>query len=249
MDEAIGNLTDALKAAGLYDNSILVFTTDNGGNWRGQGNNWPLRGAKFSLWEGGTRGVSLMHSPLLPKPARGTVNNGLMHASDWYNTLLSAAHVSSPTNSTAIDSINMWPMLITPGTPSPRTILVHDIRNKVNKPLAGKIRVGRYNLYVGDPGDYSGWVRPGEDWKNHTGTFCDKKPCLFDVVADMTEHTDIAKHHPDIVANLTALLLASRCPECTSDIVPSTKKTACDTLYTFGSIGPYYVPDEMDQHT
>lgn len=241
MDEGIGNLTDALKEAGLYDNSILVFTTDNGGNWRGQGNNWPLRGAKFTFWEGGTRGVSLIHSPLLPKHARGTVNNGLMHAADWYNTLLSAANVSSPVNSTAIDSINMWPMLLKPGTSSPRTILIHNVRNKANKPLAGKIRAGRYNLYVGDPGDSSGWVRPGEDWQNHTGAFCVDSPCLFDVVADMTEHTDIAKQHPDIVANLSNLLLKSRCLECTDDTAPDTKKTVCDTLKSFGSIGPYCV--------
>merc|ERR1711963_1226572 len=185
--------------------------------------NWPLRGAKFSFWEGGTRGVSLIHSLLLPKSVHGTVNNGLMHAADWYNTLLSAANVDYPTNSTAIDSINMWPMLLKTGTPSPRKILVHNVRNKLNKPLSGKIRVGQYNLYVGDPGDYSGWVKPGENWQNHTGAFCVDSPCLFDVEADMTEHTDIAKQHPDIVANLTALLNASICLECQADYVPTTK--------------------------
>ena len=45
----------------------------------------PLRGGKFSLFEGGTRSASFLHSALLPPSARGQTYNGLLHVSDWYD--------------------------------------------------------------------------------------------------------------------------------------------------------------------
>ena len=59
----------ALKRSGLYDNSIIIFSTDNGGVGNGA-SNLPLRGAKESLFEGGVRGVAFLHSPLLATSGR-----------------------------------------------------------------------------------------------------------------------------------------------------------------------------------
>lgn len=71
LDESVRQIVTTLKRKGLYDNSIIVFTTDNGGAAGGldssAGSNYPLRGAKNTLWEGGVRAVGFVHSPLLKK--------------------------------------------------------------------------------------------------------------------------------------------------------------------------------------
>ena len=63
MDDAVGNITEALKATGLYHNTIIVFLSDNGGGLHSYGSNWPLRGGKGTIFEGGTRTPAFIHSP------------------------------------------------------------------------------------------------------------------------------------------------------------------------------------------
>merc|ERR1711997_1268460 len=85
MDHAVDQVIESLKSTGEYDNTIIVFTTDNGGAVQMGGNNWPLRGTKGTLFEGGTRGIGFIHSPLLAMS--GYTSNNLMHAVDWLPTL------------------------------------------------------------------------------------------------------------------------------------------------------------------
>lgn len=93
LDKSVGDVVAALHEQKMLENSVIVFTTDNGGAADGfnqnAASNWPLRGVKNTLWEGGVRGAGLVWSKLLKK--RNRVANQTMHIADWLPTLYSAA--------------------------------------------------------------------------------------------------------------------------------------------------------------
>ena len=64
----------------------MIVSTDNGGIPSSGGYNWPLRGHKDSLWEGGVRGVGFVHGKMLQRT--GVKCKELLHVTDWYPTLL-----------------------------------------------------------------------------------------------------------------------------------------------------------------
>lgn len=109
LDQSVGSVVQTLADEKILENSIIIFSTDNGGPAAGfnlnAASNFPLRGVKNTLWEGGIRGAGFIWSPLLKERQR--VSNQLIHISDWLPTLLFAAggDVDSLKN---IDGINLW---------------------------------------------------------------------------------------------------------------------------------------------
>ena len=84
MDEGIGRLVAALRAQGLLDNTLIVFTSDNGGERFSD--NWPLVGGKMDLTEGGIRVPWIAHWPAAIAP--GTLSTQHCMTMDWSRTLL-----------------------------------------------------------------------------------------------------------------------------------------------------------------
>ena len=82
MPLGIGNVTAKLTSLGYDDNLLVLFTSDNGGHTGIMSSNWPLRGSKTTLWEGGTRVVSFLHSTAL-LPNAPYEWDGMIHFVDW----------------------------------------------------------------------------------------------------------------------------------------------------------------------
>ena len=82
VDASLKNVTDAYKALGVWEETVVIMSTDNGGQTDTGGNNFPLRGNKATMWEGGVRGVGWVgggYTPVL----RGVVSRAMIHVSDW----------------------------------------------------------------------------------------------------------------------------------------------------------------------
>jgi arylsulfatase A-like enzyme len=91
LDDVVGRLLKKLDDLGVADNTIVVFTTDNGAeimSWP-DGGNTPFHGEKGSTWEGGMRVPALVRWPGVIKP--GTIFNDVMAHEDWMPTLVAAA--------------------------------------------------------------------------------------------------------------------------------------------------------------
>eukprot|EP00484_Ammonia_sp_Unknown_P020596 CAMPEP_0197053618 /NCGR_PEP_ID=MMETSP1384-20130603/27844_1 /TAXON_ID=29189 /ORGANISM="Ammonia sp." /LENGTH=667 /DNA_ID=CAMNT_0042486549 /DNA_START=2482 /DNA_END=4485 /DNA_ORIENTATION=- len=95
LDIAIKDVVLYLKQNDLWQNTLLVFSSDNGGEIN-RGDNYPLRGYKNQSWEGGIRTPAFVTGGYLNDERRGEVlTNTIVHITDWYPTLLEAAGVDA----------------------------------------------------------------------------------------------------------------------------------------------------------
>ena len=106
MDEGIGQVMAALKRHALADNTLVVFTSDNGGER--SSDNWPLVGGKMDLTEGGIRVPWIAHWPAVIRP--GGVSRQLCMTMDWSATMLAAAGVAAHPDY-PLDGVSLLPVL------------------------------------------------------------------------------------------------------------------------------------------
>ena len=88
VDRGVGDVKGSLEAHGMWNDTLLVVISDNGAEVKSGGSNWPLRGEKATLWEGGHRVPAFVYSPSLPARARGATYAGLFYVTDWAPTIL-----------------------------------------------------------------------------------------------------------------------------------------------------------------
>ena len=106
MDEGIGQIMDALRRTGQADNTLVVFTSDNGGERFSD--NWPLVGGKMDLTEGGIRVPWIAHWPAAIRAGGDSAQ--LCMTMDWSATMLDAAGVAAHPDY-PLDGVSLLPVL------------------------------------------------------------------------------------------------------------------------------------------
>lgn len=199
LDEAVGQIIAALDQHGLRQNTLIIFSSDNGGPQPGVvTSNGPYRAGKATLYEGGVRVAACATWAGQIKP--GTVVNEPLHIADWYPTLLKLAGASLE-QKLPLDGLDAWPA-IAQSQPSPHREILHN-----TTPRSGAIRVGDWKLVINgqtrEDGE-GGAARPGRrNAAARTDNDRDRIE-LFNIASDPFEKEDLAPKHPDKVRELRA---------------------------------------------
>ena len=187
MDAAIGKVIASLDAAGLKEETLVIFTSDNGG-FDGVADNRPLRAAKGYLYEGGIRVPLIVRWPGTVKP--GSTSDSPVISMDFFPTLVAAAGIDGIPESDS-DGMSILPVLKSKITAVKRRLYFHYPNyawHRSNR-LGGAIRHGRYKLIE---------------------RFDNGQLELFDLSSDLGESHDLSKEKPKLAKELAADLRAWR---------------------------------------
>ncbi|XP_022918215.1 arylsulfatase B-like [Onthophagus taurus] len=165
IDDSVGAIVSSLEQKGIFDNTVILFISDGGaasvgeiGN-RNFGSNYPFKGIKGSLWEGGVRSVAFISSQLFLQ--RGRVSTDLIHVTDWLPTILSAANSEVNLFDLDIDGVDLWSSLNYNFDTTRRSTLINiDEKNRNAalilssfKLIVGSTLNGSYDDYFGESGE------------------------------------------------------------------------------------------------
>jgi arylsulfatase A-like enzyme len=199
-DETCGQLIDRIETKGLTRNTLFVYLADNGWIQQENGQGFAPR-SKQSANEGGIRQPTMFSWPGVIQP--GKRGDQLCSSVDIVPTLLAAAGATAPKN---LPGYNLLPILKT-GRPTPRSIVfgetyAHDIAN-LEKPEASLVYrwaiEGKWKLLL----TYDGAVSARYDSANPR---TEKRPQLFDLLADPHENRNLAAQNPAVVSRLAGKL-------------------------------------------
>lgn len=189
LDWSTGKILDAIRALGLSERTLVIWTSDNGSGETlegARGSNLPLAGPGYSTAEAGMRVPCIMWWPgTIPA---GTVCGELVSTIDMMPTFARLAGGSEPKDR-IIDGRDIRPLIVgQPGATSPHEAFYYYELDQLQA-----VRSGKWKLYL--PLDHK-----------RRGPFGDlgKTPAsLFDLKADLSETTDVIAQHPEVVERLT----------------------------------------------
>ena len=205
IDWSAGAILDALIEEGLEDNTLFIFTSDNGPwrnmpprmfetepveKWHG-GTTGPLAGAKATTYEGGFRVPAILRWP--GRIPAGQVSAEVATTMDLHATILNLAGATPPPN--PLDGLDIWPML-TEGAPSP-----HDYYYYFRVSRLEAVRDAEWKLRI---------AMPATDWDSPELQTGDEPILteLFNLKNDPFEQFDLSAEYPEVVERLKGRLVA-----------------------------------------
>ena len=204
VDWSVGQVMKTLKKHGLDDNTLIVFTSDNG-PWLNYGNHAgsadPLREGKGTMWEGGARVPCVMRWP--KRIPAGKTCDKLASTIDLLPTFAQVADAPLPTNK--IDGVNILPLMLGDKNANPRDHFYYYYGKQLQHVRKGPWKLvfpHQYRSYLG--------VEPGND--AHPGPTAKGKSKLelYNLHDDISETKNVIADHPDIVKDLQALAEIAR---------------------------------------
>jgi arylsulfatase A len=233
IDWATSVILRELRSLGLEDDTIVVFTSDNGslgdrpapvggdGTPLG-GSNGPLRGSKGGTWEGGLRVPGIVRWP--GRIRAGRVSSELATAMDLHPTLAGLCGATVP-DDRVIDGRDLSAVWFDETAASPREVFLYYWMNDLEA-----VRDRRFKLH---------FAKRGRELS-----------ALYDLVSDIGETTDVAADHPDVVSRLEAAAEAARhtlgdarSGRSGSQVRPIGRVAEARPLTTFDPEHPYYLAE------
>ena len=222
IDWTAGVILHELKTLGLEDNTLVIFTSDNGSRCRGEGgSNGELRGTKGTTWEGGQRVPCIMRWP--GKITEGTLRRELTTAMDFYPTLaeMGGAHVPQDRS---IDGKSILPLMLCGNADeSPHDTFFYYMRNNLEA-----VRNSKWKLHV---------RKEEQEIKE-----------LYDLETDSGETHNLYDLHPAVVKDLSVKMDACRqdigdeaCGIQGKNVRASGRVESPDTLTHFDPEHPYII--------
>ena len=184
MDNGIGQVINALRKSGQYENTLIVFTSDNGGHLPSEANNGPVRDGKQSMYEGGLLVPTAITWPGKIQP--GTVTDQINLSMDLYPTLLDAASASSDDT---IEGRSFLPTLLGENFTEEERPLFFTRRE-------GGTRYGGQSIYAVRLGNWK--LLQNSPWQSLE---------LYNLANDPKEQRDLAEKEPEKYQELLKLLM------------------------------------------
>jgi arylsulfatase I/J len=216
LDDVVGNITEEFQKKGMWNNTLMVVSADNGGpEYRGGGaNNYPLKGGKTSNWQGGVRVNAFVSGGMVPEEMRGKKIDQFVHVCDWYATFCYLAgvdptdHMAAEAELPPIDSLNMWDLVSGQNMTSPRVDIVLGIQNygKEETMSGWGLISGDYKILVGRVSN-AGWTGP--QYPNNTNPAggitavenCNEG-CLFNIKEDPEERNNLNTTMTEVLSKM-----------------------------------------------
>ena len=194
LDASVGTILETVERLGLGERTLVLFTSDNGAAARWGGSNSPLRGFKGSTMEGGQRVPAIAWWP--GRIPAGESTDLLTTTMDVMPTLAAIAGAKAPTDR-VIDGHDIRPILFgESGAISPYDVFYYYMKDQLQA-----VRAGRWKLHLPIAEKYTEIHRHGVA---RGGLL------LIDLQSDVSENTNLADQHPEIVERLISLADSAR---------------------------------------